>query len=65
MTDAQIMAIYARERDNSGIPKPVGPDRKQRRYKTPEELKAEFVQVMSLFGKSEGEAVAAWDKKYG
>lgn len=64
LTDAQIIGLYGRERDDKGMPKPVGPERR-REYLTPEDKKANFVNLLRAFGKSEAEAEAVWSKTKG
>lgn len=61
LTDAQIIGIYGRERDDKGRPKKIGPDRR-RKFATPEEAYTAFLNILAAFGKSEDEARTAWEK---
>lgn len=63
MTDAQIVSLYGRERDEkTGAVKPVGVEKK-RDYMDPEAAKAEFTHIMRMFGnKSDAEIEAAWER---
>lgn len=65
LTDAQIMGLYGRERDSkTGAPLPVGVETK-RKFTTPEEARANFINVTMAFGKSYEQAVEMWDRKRG
>lgn len=62
LTDAQIVEFYGVPRDaKTGAIKKVGVERK-RKYSTPEENRAAFINLLTAFGKTVGEAEAAWDK---
>lgn len=64
LTDAQIIGMFGRPRDEKGVPKPVGVE-ERRKYVTPEEGKETFLNLMRMFGKSSAEAEAMWVKKKG
>lgn len=52
LTDAQIIGLYGRPRDEkTGVPKMVGVDG-QRKYLTPEEKKAAALNLLAAFGMS-------------
>lgn len=76
LTDAQIVGMYGRPRDEkTGVPKPVGVEG-GRKFTTPEETKetmmdlvamfggkAKFMGLMQKMGKSEAEAASMWRQK--
>ncbi len=62
LTDSQIVGLYGRDRDpKTGAPKPVGPE-KRRHYSTPEENKERTISILKVFGKTQAEAEAIWEK---
>jgi hypothetical protein len=61
LTDAQIVGLYGRPRDEKGVPKRTEVDG-QRKYKTRNELKKEFMDGMRAFGMDDEKAEMAWEK---